>query len=75
MPQKALAEEKYREFRAKYGPRGIRVVIPTRGRTKEALRKSGHFHFALTGGRPLVVRPEAEDLAGPLLRQQRACVT
>jgi len=32
VPQKALAEEKYREFRRLYGSLGVRVVISTRDR-------------------------------------------
>ena len=48
VPQKALAEEKYREFRAKYSPLGIRTVISTRDR-KESDRdiKAGRFHIAV----------------------------
>lgn len=34
VPLKALAEEKYREFRARYGPLGIEVVISSRDRAE-----------------------------------------
>lgn len=48
VPQKALAEEKFEDFRAKYGPLGIRVVISTRDR-KEYDRdiNRGLFHIAV----------------------------
>ena len=48
VPQKALAEEKYREFKRRYGPLGIRVVISTRDR-KEFDRdiRQGQFHIAV----------------------------
>ncbi|GAB4240879.1 MAG: hypothetical protein OHK0028_19170 [Deltaproteobacteria bacterium] len=48
VPQKALAEEKYREFTAKYASFGVRVVISTRDR-KEFDRDiyRGRFHIAV----------------------------
>ncbi|MCK6470846.1 MAG: DEAD/DEAH box helicase [Planctomycetes bacterium] len=48
VPQKALAEEKYREFKRQYGSLGIRIVISTRDR-KEYDRdiRRGHFHIAV----------------------------
>ena len=48
VPQKALAEEKYREFKAKYAAFGVRVVISTRDR-KENDRAiyRGQFHIAI----------------------------
>jgi len=48
VPQKALAEEKYREFKRQYGSLGIRVAISTRDR-KEYDRdiRRGHFHIAV----------------------------
>ncbi|MFH1022102.1 MAG: DEAD/DEAH box helicase [Planctomycetota bacterium] len=48
VPQKALAEEKYREFKGKYSDFGIRVVISTRDRKEHdtAIRR-GEFHIAV----------------------------
>jgi len=48
VPQKALAEEKYEEFRSRYSPLGVRVVISTRDR-KEFDRdiSRGEFHVAV----------------------------
>lgn len=47
-PQKALAEEKYRDFHAKYANFGIRVVISTRDRKESdpAIHR-GDFHIAV----------------------------
>lgn len=48
VPQKALAEEKFREFSRKYGSFGIRVVVSTRDRKeydKDIFR--GKFHIAI----------------------------
>ncbi|NUQ46856.1 MAG: DEAD/DEAH box helicase [Phycisphaerae bacterium] len=48
VPQKALAEEKFNEFRSRYGALGVRVVISTRDR-KENDRdiRRGRFHIAV----------------------------
>ena len=48
VPQKALAEEKYREFREKYTRLGIRTVISTRDRKEhdDDVRR-GHFNIAV----------------------------
>lgn len=48
VPQKALAEEKYREFKRKYAPFGIRIVISTRDRKEHdrAIHR-GQFHIAI----------------------------
>lgn len=48
VPQKALAEEKYHEFKTKYGGLGIRSVISTRDH-KEFDRdiRRGQFHIAV----------------------------
>lgn len=48
VPQKALAEEKYQDFKRKYGGMGIRVVISTRD-NKENDRdiRLGNFHVAV----------------------------
>ena len=48
VPQKALAEEKFDDFRRKYSPLGVRVVISTRDR-KEFDRdiNRGLFHIAV----------------------------
>ncbi len=48
VPQKALAEEKYREFKSRYSPFGIRVVISTRDRTEhDRAINRGEFHIAV----------------------------
>jgi len=48
VPQKALAEEKYREFRRKYESLGVEVVISTRDRNEHdtAIRR-GEYHIAV----------------------------
>jgi len=48
VPQKALAEEKYREFKRKYAGLGVRVVISTRDRKEfDADIRRGRFHIAI----------------------------
>jgi len=48
VPTKALAEEKYREFRAAYGPLGLRVVISTRERREfDGQIRLGQFDLAV----------------------------
>lgn len=48
VPQKALAEEKYREFRKKYEDLEIEVVVSTRDRkTYDHRIRRGHFHIAV----------------------------
>jgi len=48
VPQKALAEEKFEDFRRKYGPLGIRVVISTRDRKEfDPDINRGLFHIAV----------------------------
>jgi helicase len=48
VPQKALAEEKYREFRSRYGRFGVRVAISTRDRREfDAAINRGQFHIAV----------------------------
>jgi len=48
VPQKALAEEKYTEFRNKYGSLGVRIVISTRDRREfDQDINRGHFHIAV----------------------------
>ena len=48
VPQKALAEEKYREFRDRYRPFGINIVISTRDRRDFDRRiHRGEFHIAV----------------------------
>ena len=48
VPQKALAEEKYREFKRKYACLGIRVVISTRDHKDDDTDiRQGHFHIAV----------------------------
>ncbi len=48
VPQKALAEEKLREFSEKYAPLGIRTVISTRDRREfDQDINAGRFHIAV----------------------------
>jgi len=48
VPQKALAEEKFREHREKYAPLGIRTVISTRDRREsDSDINAGRFHIAV----------------------------
>jgi helicase len=48
VPQKALAEEKYREFHRKYAPLGIRTVISSRDRREfDQDIERGRFHIAV----------------------------
>jgi len=48
VPQKALAEEKFNEFRSRYGPLGVRVVISTRDRREfDRDINRGQFHIAV----------------------------
>ncbi len=48
VPQKALAEEKYREFHSRYARFGVRVVISTRDRREfDGAVNRGEFHIAV----------------------------
>ncbi|MCS6924592.1 MAG: DEAD/DEAH box helicase [Candidatus Binatia bacterium] len=47
-PLRALAEEKYHTFRARYGPYGVKVVIATRDRREfDRDIEQGDFHLAV----------------------------
>jgi helicase len=49
VPLKALAEEKYREFRARYEPLGFEIVVSTRDRGEYDFRiLQGKYHLAVT---------------------------
>lgn len=63
VPLKALAEEKFEDFRAKYGPYGIEVIISTRDRREYDQRlEDGSFSIAVVVfeklSQLLVRRPE-----------------
>jgi len=63
VPLKALAEEKYRAFRAKYAPYGLKVIISTRDRREfDADFEQGRFSIAVVVyeklAQLLVRRPE-----------------
>lgn len=48
VPQKSLAEEKFHEFRSRYGSLGVRVVISTRDRRdNDPDIRRGRFHIAV----------------------------
>jgi helicase len=48
VPQKSLAEEKYREFQRQYAPLGVRVVISTRDHKEfDTDIRRGLFHVAI----------------------------
>ncbi len=63
VPLKALAEEKYREFRAKYEPYGFKVIVSTRDRREfDTQLEQGEFQIAVVVyeklSQLLVRRPE-----------------
>lgn len=63
VPLKALAEEKFEDFTAKYGPYGIEVIISTRDRREyDARLENGSFSIAIVVfeklAQLLVRRPE-----------------
>ncbi|MCX5758824.1 MAG: DEAD/DEAH box helicase, partial [Candidatus Hydrogenedentes bacterium] len=65
VPLKALAEEKYQEFRAKYGPYGIDVIVSTRDRREfDARFEQGEFQIAVV---------VYEKLAQLLVRRPEQC--
>jgi helicase len=69
VPLKALAEEKYRDFREKYGPYGIQVIVSTRDRREfDQQLENGDFSIAVVVyeklAQLLVRRPERiEEIA------------
>lgn len=65
VPLKALAEEKFQDFRAKYGPYGIKVIVSTRDRREfDADFEKGGFDIAVV---------VYEKLAQLLVRRPEQC--
>lgn len=65
VPLKALAEEKYREFRGRYEPLGFDIVVSTRDRSEyDSQILSGKYHLAITTFEKLAALLSADSALG-----------